>query len=74
MSRYFFHVNDGTDMPDEIGTELLDDEAARATAITVSGELLKDLGSTFWTGSDWKLRVITEDGQTVCELTFSAKT
>ena len=73
MPRYFFHVRDSTNMPDETGTELTDDDAARAEAIVLAGSLLKDLGGEFWTGSDWLMHVVREDGSQLCELEFSAR-
>ena len=41
MPRYFFHVHDGVSFPDDEGTELRDLHAARAAAVTMSGEMLK---------------------------------
>jgi len=40
---------------------------ARAEAIVVSGEMLRDLGGTFW-----QVRLEDEAGNKVCALTFSA--
>jgi hypothetical protein len=74
MQRYYFHVRDGSNMPDEIGTELTDDDAARASAIIASGEFLKDLGGKFWNSGEWIMQVVREDGGQVCKLTFDAKT
>jgi hypothetical protein len=73
MPRYFFHVRDGHDMPDDTGTELPDDDAARAEAVVLAGSLLRDLGGQFWSGTDWFMQVVREDGKQVCELEFSAK-
>ena len=72
MPRYFFHVRDGTDMPDDAGTYLAHDDAARAEAVVLAGSLLKDLGGEFWTRTDWFMEVVKEDGEQVCELEFSA--
>ena len=47
-------------------------EAARAEAIVVSGEMLKDLGGKFWGNGQWQVRVEDEAGNKVCALTFSA--
>jgi hypothetical protein len=73
MPRYFFHVRDSEDIPDEVGTDLLDDSAAMAEAIMLAGELLRDLGGGFWSGDHWLLSVVTGDGREVCELNISAK-
>ena len=45
---------------------------ARAEAIVVSGEMLKDLGGAFWNNGEWQVRVEDEAGNKVCALTFSA--
>ena len=44
VPRYFFHVHDGRDMPDDVGTVLKGPEEARALAVTAAGEALRDLG------------------------------
>jgi hypothetical protein len=72
MPRYFFHVIDGKDIPDTEGTELADIEEARAEAVVLSGELLRDLGGQFWNSSEWQIRVVDDAGDKVCALTFSA--
>jgi hypothetical protein len=48
MPRYFFHVIDGEEIIDGEGTMLAGVNEARAEAIVVSGEMLKDLGGKFW--------------------------
>jgi hypothetical protein len=72
MPRYFFHVIDGKDIPDTEGTELADIEEARAEAVVLSGELLRDLGGQFWNSSEWQIRVEDDAGDKVCAPTFSA--
>ena len=79
MPRYFFNVHDGQhpleqDPPDREGTLLADPEAARSQAVTLAGEMLKDLDGQFWRGDDWCLRVTDEQGATVCILRFSGTT
>ena len=54
MPRYFFHVIDGKEMLDTVGTVLAGEAEARAEAIVVSGEMLKDLGGAFWTTANGK--------------------
>ena len=48
MPRYFFHVIDGKEIIDNEGTMLAGVDEARAEAIVVSGEMLRDLGGKFW--------------------------
>jgi hypothetical protein len=73
MPRYFFHVRDGADIPDETGTEMSDDDAARAEAVVLAGSLLKDLGGQFWTGTDRFMHGVRDDGEQICELEFFAE-
>ena len=49
------------------GAVLAGEAEARAEAIVVSGEMLRDLGGTFW-----QVRLEDEAGNKVCALTFSA--
>jgi hypothetical protein len=71
MPRYFFHITDGPDFPDDEGTVLADIAAARAQAI--AGALLKDRGATFWGAGEWRMTVVDEAGDTICRLRFSAE-
>ena len=72
MPRYFFHIIDGNEYPNTEGTVLANPDTARAEAIVVSGEMLKDLGGEFWGNGEWQVRVEDEAGNKVCALTFSA--
>jgi hypothetical protein len=72
MPRYFFHVIDGEEVLDEEGTELAGLDEARAEAIVVSGEMLRDVGGKFWGNGQWQIRVTDEAGDKVCALTFAA--
>jgi hypothetical protein len=73
MPRYFFHTRNGEEFPDEEGTELADDDAARAEAIVTAGSVLRDLGRKFWSGQDWSMHVVSETGEIVCELLLTAR-
>ena len=42
MPRFFFHVQDAKDLPDEEGTEFASADQASAQAVTFMGEALKD--------------------------------
>jgi uncharacterized protein with GYD domain len=68
--RYYFHVQDGTNFPDEEGTELADDEAAKSEAIAASAEMMGDLGHKFWAGGAWDMQVVDETGREVLTLHF----
>ena len=72
MARYLFHIFDGEEIIDDEGTELAGLDEARAEAIVLSGEMLRDSGGKFWNNGVWQLRVTDEAGDNVCALTFSA--
>ena len=42
MARYFFHVKDGHDFPDELGAELANSDAVKSHALKTAGEMLRD--------------------------------
>jgi len=76
MPRYLFHIHDDEDFedfPDNEGNVLPDAAAARAQAVVTAGAMLREKGETFWGGTEWRMNVVDEAGQTVCELRFSAK-
>jgi hypothetical protein len=73
LPRYFFHVRDGTDMPDHVGTELPDVAVVREEAVRTVGEMLRDVAG-FWTGEEWRMTVLDEAGERVLLLRFSAET
>jgi hypothetical protein len=73
MPRYFFHVMDGYSDRDAEGTELPDIYAAQHQAVRTSGEILREMGAKFWDGTEWKLEVADEHGQTLFILRFSAE-
>lgn len=72
MPRYFFHLQDGKDIPDSEGTELADPKAARIEAIRAGGAMLRDLAS-YWDGTEWRMDVTDEAGTTLFKLRFSAE-
>jgi hypothetical protein len=44
MARYFFHVKDGQDLPDDLGSDLSGIDAVRNHAVKTAGEMLRDGG------------------------------
>ncbi len=72
VTKNEFHVRDGRDLPDHVGTELPNLDAVREEAITATGEMLRDIAG-FWTGEEWRMTVIDEAGHHVLVLRFSAE-
>jgi hypothetical protein len=73
LPRYFFHVIDDAPVPDLEGTELSDIYVAQSEAIRMSGEIMRDLGSKFWNGEEWRLEVADAEGQRFFVIRFSAE-
>jgi hypothetical protein len=72
MPRYFFHIHDGREYPDNDGTVLDDAVAAHAQAVATAGTMLKEKGEKYWEGTEWGMTVIDETGCVVCDLHFTA--
>ena len=72
MPRYFFNVYDGYSLLDQDGTELPDICTAQNEAIRLSGEILREEGSKFWNGTEWRLEVTDVTGVVIFPLHFSA--
>jgi hypothetical protein len=72
VPRYFFHIQDGKDIPDAEGLELAGLAEARNQAIVAAGEMIRTDGHTVWNGSEWRMEVIDEAGSTVFTRRFSA--
>ena len=73
MPRYFFHIQDGQSLSDQDGVELPGIDEVRNQAVVAAGEALRDKGGKFWKGGEWFMRVVDENGETVCRLRFSAE-
>jgi hypothetical protein len=68
MPRYFFHDIDRHEKRDTEGTELAGVAEARAEAVVVAGEMLKELGAKFWNSGTWHVLVEDEPGRKLCTL------
>lgn len=73
MPRFFFHIHDGTIIPDHTGTELPSLDAAYAQAITTAGRVLQDIGKDLLAGTPWQMEVTDEQGRLLLTLDFSAR-
>jgi hypothetical protein len=72
MPRYFFHVRDGETSIDHDGTTLQSADGAKAQALIMMGEILRDEGRNHWTEESWYLHVVDDKSETVCQLRFDA--
>jgi len=72
MRRFYFHLEDGTSLPDRDGTELPDLATARLEAVRLFGEMLSFHPEQFWDGDEWTMNVTDENGLTLFTLFFGA--
>lgn len=73
MSRYFFHIDYGELTRDEDGTLFPSHNAARAAAVNLLGELLRDEGDQFWGKPNVTITVADEAGVTLWTLTVEGE-
>ncbi len=71
MARFFFNILDGQTPVDEDGTELPDIYTARSEAIRLCGEILREAGTHFGSGTEWKLEVTDDHRTRLLMLRFS---
>lgn len=65
MPRFFFDIENGESQRDEIGTDLKDLKAARAAAIQLSGEMMRDTPEGLNETGAWRCQVRDGGGSTV---------
>jgi hypothetical protein len=71
--RYFFNVQDGITSLDEDGTEFASLNEVRSETLRLAGEILREVGSSFWDHAKWNLWVTDETGLTVLTLTLTTE-
>ena len=71
MPRYFFHIHDGHDFPDETGTELRSLREAQLEVVRLTSDLLKD-ETVFWQGEGCSIDVADSQGVTLLAISFTA--
>lgn len=72
MPHYFFDVRDGEFIPDKMGRNFADLEAARLHAVVLAAQLLSADPPRFWDGQEWQLEVRDEARRVLFILTFTA--
>ncbi|MBB5709455.1 DUF6894 family protein [Sphingomonas xinjiangensis] len=60
--RYFFNFSDGTSVRDQVGQELPDHRAARASATEYAAQLMRDHPTMIWEGSNFRVEVSDRAG------------
>jgi hypothetical protein len=70
MSRYFFHIEDGLPVQDDLGVELDTLTQAKCEAVRLAGQSICDAAGHFWDREEWKLTATDEGGLTLFILQF----
>lgn len=65
MPFFRFSIADGTPVPQPEPIELAGVREAKAHAVLLAGQMLKDAGAAFWNNSHWSIAVSTTDGLTI---------
>lgn len=65
MPRYFFHTDDGTRIPDQVGYELPDATKAHQEAVRLTGAMLNHEPQLLLEGRDFRTEVADENGNTL---------
>lgn len=73
MPRYFFHVDDGSGLPDDDeGVDLTSVTDARREAASLAGLALQEGAAGFWDGQPWSVRCTDEAGRLLFTLCLTA--
>ena len=72
MPYFFFDIQDGVEMIDDVGTECTDLEEAQREAVKAATEILGSSGHDLWSGETWIMKV-REGSMIVAELSFTAR-
>jgi hypothetical protein len=71
MPRFFFNVRGAKGFPDAEGVEFANASAACGEAVTLAGEILRDVNGKMSEGGEWRLDVTDAAGHRVGSLRFS---
>ena len=70
MPRYHFNVYDGRNDVDVDGHELPDIQAARAEALQLAGEIIRDDAQRAGLGREWRIEVTDDTGLLLFRMDF----
>lgn len=73
MPRYFFHVINGSFVPDHTGTECSTLDDVKTAAVKAAGAMLDDQGLQLWETRHWDMYVCDEQNRTRLRLAFTAE-
>ena len=70
MSKYFFHINDGTPPIEHEAVAAENIVEAKCLAVKLAGQSICDAAGDFWGMEEWKLTATDENGLTLFSLDF----
>ncbi|TPI74955.1 hypothetical protein [Mesorhizobium sp. B2-8-9] len=74
MPVFYFHVDNGTFIPDNEGVDLPDLDAARQEAVRAAGEMINESKQSFWEHmTPWIMNVTDGQNHLLFTLQFAAK-
>jgi hypothetical protein len=73
VPNYFFHVLGRHRILDRNGTDLADASEAKAQAVEVISDLLKEQDASFWNGPGCAMRIMDAEGTLIGRLWFLAE-
>ncbi len=71
MTIYFFNVRDGTPQLNREGVELAGVDAAKAEALQLATQLIRERGKAFWKSGEWAMDVTDHTGLILFALEFT---
>jgi hypothetical protein len=71
MPRFYFHIEDGSEVIDDLGRELSSVAAAKCEALRYASRLICDDAQRFWDVGEFQMTVANEKGLTLFSLALT---
>ncbi|WP_156029716.1 DUF6894 family protein [Sphingomonas sp. URHD0057] len=71
MPRFYFHIEDGSGIVDDLGMELSGIAAAKCEALRYASRLICDEAERFWDAGELQMTIADEKGLTLFSLALS---
>ena len=71
MPRYYFHIEDSSNVPDTLGMDLPSLAAAKCEAVRYASKLICDEAQGFWDAGEFQMTVADEKGLTLFSINLT---
>ena len=71
MPRFYFHIEDDSEIIDDLGTELSSNAAAKCEALRYASRLICDEAERYWDAGEFQMTVADENGLTLFSLALT---